>query len=112
MQPGRSRKDGLSLRIFFINVVVNRLLCMVMCCHSTELSVMFLMRWLVLWISMRCLNGRYCMTFSTTSEGISIKLTLFDCGISVLVVSFSHLARYLTSFLGVVVSAGLFGLRF
>ena len=99
MQPGKSRRDGLSLRIFFINVVVNRLLGMVICCHSTELSVMFLMRWLVLWISVRCLNGRYCMIFSTTSEGISMMLTLFNCGISVIVVSSSHLALYLTSFL-------------
>ena len=111
MQPGKSRRDGLSLKILFINVVVNWLLGMVICCHSTELSVMFLMRWLVLWINMRCLNGRYCMIFSTTSEGISIMLTSFNCGISVTVVSFSHLALYLTSFLGVVVSAGLFKLR-
>ena len=112
MQPGKSRRDGLSLKILFINVVVNRLLGMVICCHSTELSVMFFMRWLVLWINMRCLNGRYRIIFSTISAGISMMLTLFNCGTSVIVVSSSHLALYLTSFLGVVFSAGLFRLRF
>ena len=52
------------------------------------------------------------MIFSTTSEGMSIRLTSFVCGILVSGVSSSHLALCLTSFLGVVVSAGLFGLRF
>ena len=112
MQPGKSRKNGLSFKIFFISVVVNRLLRMVICCHSTGLNVMFLMRWFVLWINMRCLNGKYCMIFSITSEGMSIMLILFDCGVSVIDVLSSHLALYLTSFLGVVVSAGLFRLRF